>query len=85
MSKVQQHPQPIQQEMERVVPLTSSEIALLRRALLIYAKAYEEMRSKTKVQWEKEENARYVQAADALSDKLLKQSKLVPKGESNGN
>lgn len=83
MSKAPQ--QPIQQEMERVIPLSTSEITLLRRALLIYAKAYEEMKSKTKVQWEREENDRYVKAADDLSDKLLKQSKLVPKGEINGN
>jgi len=83
MSKREALRQPIGEEPQRVVDLSTSEINLLRRALRIYAKAYQEMMQKTKVQWEKEENARYIEAADALSEKLLKRSRLITKGESD--
>lgn len=58
----------------RWVALRVSEIVLLRRALAMYAKEYEKMRSMTSIAWEKEENRRYVQAADRLSERLMRES-----------
>lgn len=58
----------------RWIQLRTPEIILLRRALAMYAKEYSVMRSMTSIAWEKEENQRYIEAADRLAERLLKET-----------
>lgn len=57
--------------------LRTSEITLLKRSLRIYAKSYQESMQRSAVAWEKEESKRYIEAADALGDKLMKSGTAV--------
>ena len=56
----------------RLVPLTSANIVLLRRALKFYAKEYDLLsKSGKNPDWTKEYDAQYARAADRLCHELL--------------
>lgn len=53
------------------IELRPSEIILLRRALAIYAKTYQQLKVDSKPQWEKDDMERMIGAADRLSERLI--------------
>ena len=52
------------------VQLTSGQIMLLRRALQMYARNYQDMKQKEKDPGHKQDLQNYIEAADALNTKL---------------
>ena len=55
----------------RQITLRLAEITLLRRALLIYARKYQDLMVASKEKWEKEDLAKMIKASDNLSERLL--------------
>lgn len=53
------------------IKLRSAELVLLRRALKIYAKTYQELKSKSDPQWEKKDLQQMSDAANQLHERLL--------------
>lgn len=63
----------------KVIELNSGELTMLRRALRMYAKQYQEMKLQSKEQWEKDDLQGYIDASDRLGARLIHD--LKPKGE----
>lgn len=59
------------------INMSNPELVLIRRALRIYAKTYEQFsidQSRKKDQWERDQDKQYAAAADALCNKLMPQA-----------
>lgn len=54
------------------IDLRPSEITLLRRALTIYGRFYQDLMVKSQPQWEKDELRLKIKASENLSDRLMK-------------
>lgn len=53
------------------IDLRPAELILLRRALKIYSRTYQDLAVKSKPQWEKDDLQGMAKAADQLFDRLL--------------
>ena len=54
------------------IELRPSEITLLRRALAIYDRFYQDLMVKSEPQWEKDDLKKRIEASEQLSERLLK-------------
>ena len=62
--------------MRRLIALRTAEVVILRRALKIYSREFERLRREmsTGKQWERDQLAGLVRGADALCDRLLRET-----------